>query len=60
MESAGASWRDMRRCLRADALRSKHYQESKFGYVPLTWFLDPGWACVFLHRFAHVSKTWCR
>lgn len=44
--------------LRRDATRLRRYQLGKFGYVPLTWFLDPGWVCVSLYRFSHL--LWCR
>ena len=50
----GATWRGMRQLLRADAERLRRYQEGKFGYRPLAWFLDPGWTCVLLYRLSHL------
>ncbi len=49
-----ATWRDTRARLRQDAGRLHRYQMGKFGYVPVTWFLDPGWICVLLHRLSHL------
>ena len=48
--------------LRQDARRLHRYQMGKFGYVPFTWFLDPGWICVSLHRISHLllSRGWNR
>jgi serine acetyltransferase len=40
----------LRSKLARDAAASKAYQLTKFGYRPLTWFLDPGFAAVFLSR----------
>jgi serine O-acetyltransferase len=51
---APAMWRGTFARLRQDAHRLRRYQLGKFGYVPLTWFLDPGWVCVSLHRFSHL------
>src|SRR5258708_27246980 len=48
------TWRGTLPRLRQDARRLRRYQLGKFGYVPLTWFLDPGWVCVSLHRFSHL------
>ncbi len=58
----GATWRDMLDRLRADARRLRRYQHGKFGYLPLTWFLDPGWVCVSLHRLSHLLwlRGWTR
>jgi serine O-acetyltransferase len=58
----GATWRGMRRRLRADGVRLRRYQHGKFGYRPLAWFLDPAWACVALHRLSHLMwrRGWTR
>lgn len=36
--------------VKCDAAASRRFQRSKFGYVPVTWFLDPGFVAVFLAR----------
>lgn len=43
----------LRTLLRADARRSRALQRSRFGYDPRTWWLDPGFVAVLLHRIAH-------
>ncbi len=48
----------MRPFLRADAMRLRRYLRSKYGYVPLTWFMEPAWLCVVLHRLSH--RGWLR
>ena len=40
--------------LRQDTRRLRRHQAGKFGYAPITWFLDPAWICVLLHRFSHL------
>jgi serine O-acetyltransferase len=49
----GGTWAGTRRRLRADAQRLRSWQEGKFGYSPATWFLEPAWVCVLLHRLSH-------
>ena len=44
--------------LREDARRLRRYLRSKYGYVPLTWFLEPAWLCVLLYRMSH--RSWSR
>jgi serine O-acetyltransferase len=53
-DGGGVTWRETWRRLRQDARRLRRYQSSKFGYAPLTWFLDPAWQCVLLHRVSHL------
>jgi serine O-acetyltransferase len=57
-----ATWPGTFARLRQDARRLRRYQLGKFGYVPLTWFLDPGWTCVWLHRISHLllARRWNR
>lgn len=43
-----------RELVRADARRYRDYSQARFGYRPATFFLDPGFVCVFLHRIAHA------
>jgi serine acetyltransferase len=54
------TWRQTRERLCLDARRLRAFQLSKFGYRPLTWFADPSWVCVFLHRLSHLawSRGW--
>src|SRR4051812_14099441 len=54
MAASGGTWRGTLDRLRQDAIRLRRYQLGRFGYRPLTWFLDPGWVCVLLHRFSHL------
>lgn len=49
---------ETRRRLREDAIRLRSFQESKFGYRPLAWFVDPAWAAVLLHRLSALA--WSR
>ena len=42
--------------LREDARRLRRYLRSKYGYAPITWFLEPAWLCVFTHRLSH--RAW--
>jgi serine O-acetyltransferase len=56
MTGQRASAADRRRRLAADAARLRRFQRSKFGYVPLTWFLDPAWIAVLLHRLS--ARAW--
>ena len=48
--------------MRQDARRPRRDQEGKFRYAPLTWFVDPGWVCVLLHRLAYLlcQRGWTR
>ncbi len=48
------AWRRAAQLLREDGRRLRLWQESKFGYRPLFWFVDPAWICVALHRCAHA------
>ncbi len=59
---APITWRETLARSRQDARRLRRYQLGKFGYAPLTWFLDPGWVCVSLHRFSHWlwGRGWTR
>lgn len=47
-----------RALLRQDAARLRRYLRSRYGYAPVTWFLDPAWLCVLLHRLSH--RAWRR
>ncbi len=55
-EAATPDWAECRRRLRRDAERLRRFQRSKFGYTPLTWFVDPAWLAVLLHRLSWL--TW--
>ena len=47
----------LRMLLRADADRSRALQRSRFGYDPLTWWLDPGFVAVLLFRISHACHA---
>jgi serine O-acetyltransferase len=54
MDEIAVGWRKTGHRLKQDARRLRRYQRSKFGYAPVTWFLDPAWQCVLLHRLSHL------
>ena len=55
MNDAPISWSETRRRLKKDRERLRRFQISKFGYAPLTMFLDPSWMCVLLYRLSHYN-----
>lgn len=46
----------LRNLLAQDARASRRYQESRFGYRPATWWLDPGFVAVALHRLGRWAR----
>jgi serine acetyltransferase len=55
MTDPASTWAETRRCLRDDALRLRHFQQSKFGYRLRLWFIDPAWAAVLLYRLSALA-----
>ena len=45
----------LRALLAADARRSRALQQSRFGYAPRSWWLDPGFVAVLLFRLSHAA-----
>jgi len=54
-DSSAATWRGLRVRLAADAVRLRRFQESKFGYRPWAWYVDPAWWVVLLHRLSALA-----
>jgi serine O-acetyltransferase len=52
------TWKETRARLREDRQRVKQHLVHKFGYCPLTYFLDPSYVAVLLYRVARY--WWCR
>jgi serine O-acetyltransferase len=55
MNDAPMDWAETRRRFARDYERLCRFQISKFGYAPLTMFLDPSWMCVLFYRLSHLS-----
>jgi serine O-acetyltransferase len=55
MTDNALTWAETRRCLHDDAIRLRHFQQSKFGYRLRLWFVDPAWAAVLLYRLSALA-----